>query len=768
MASPADVEDRQKAMNTFQRIFAGLLVEGGTSSSQSSSEAAAEALKQTKLGKTVPKYFSSGPPRLEVLAQLDFAASEGSTASQEEKEQRATELCTDFLLLCLAMRQHPGPASLQDANFNLVASQRFFNSLSHEANESTLEALGNLAEGLAQQGVVELCASAGLLRSLLVLLSHPGLDEPGDYIAFKKILQLVGQVYRHAVAKDTLVKWYADMPFQVLEERLAQVQQFITLSLLEAQGDRAANFDTIKAMAQSGIARHIRDALRLLDIIFSANRIRQTRRQDWKTRRRAQVLRQRGELADAQDCQTMPFSQFHNDGINETEGLGEGFVKYEVGAVIAAVNGTQSARQLDYSKMVDSRRKDFGVVEFPFILTPVSKVRMLTIESKVNQREEMRNAVAMSVLFGGPDRGTPWFVLKVRRSELIQDTLQQLGMHQLGVHGSDELKKPLKVVFDGEEGVDEGGLQKEFFQLLTEELYNEDFGMFERVDESRNLWFNKNSFEVDLQFELFGTLIGLAIYNQVILDVKFPMAVYKKLMLGSSADLGLSDLMDFQPSLAQGLIALLEHENAETFQDTFGPLHFVIEYESFGATVEVELKENGKDEGVSFENRHDYVRRYCDAVFNKLIEKQFGAFKRGFDKIVSDTLFRQLFRWDELELLICGSMDLDLKALEGAAKYQDGFTSTSEAIRWFWEVVHDLNQDDQKRLLQFCTGCDRAPVGGLGRLSLVISRAGPDTDGLPTVHTCFNHLLLPAYATKEKLEQRLRLAIQHSTGFGLM
>merc|ERR1719230_976207 len=113
----------------------------------------------------------------------------------------------------------------------------------------------------------------------------------------------------------------------------------------------------------------------------------------------------------------------------------------------------------------------------------------------------------------------------VRRAEVLQDALQQLAGHPASM-----FRKPLKIVFDGEEGVDEGGVQKEFFQLLTEQLYNEDFGMFERIEESRNFWFNKNSFEANLQFELFGIIIGLAIYNQVILDVKFPMAVYKKLM----------------------------------------------------------------------------------------------------------------------------------------------------------------------------------------------------------------------------------------------
>lgn len=44
---------------------------------------------------------------------------------------------------------------------------------------------------------------------------------------------------------------------------------------------------------------------------------------------------------------------------------------------------------------------------------------------------------------------------------------------------------------------------------------------------------------------------------------------------------------------------------------------------------------------------------------------------------------------------------------------------------------------------QFTTGSDRAPVGGLGRLPLLIQRSGPDTEHLPTSHTCFNALLLP-------------------------
>lgn len=39
-----------------------------------------------------------------------------------------------------------------------------------------------------------------------------------------------------------------------------------------------------------------------------------------------------------------------------------------------------------------------------------------------------------------------------------------------------DLKKQLFVEFEGEQGVDEGGVSKEFFQLVLEEIFNPDIG----------------------------------------------------------------------------------------------------------------------------------------------------------------------------------------------------------------------------------------------------------------------------------------------------
>jgi len=59
-------------------------------------------------------------------------------------------------------------------------------------------------------------------------------------------------------------------------------------------------------------------------------------------------------------------------------------------------------------------------------------------------------------------------------------------------------------------------------------------------------------------------------------------------------------------------------------------------------------------------------------------------------------------------------------------------------------------------------------IGGLARLKLIISRNCPDTDRLPTAHTCFNAFLLPDYSSIDKLREKLLIAINNAEGFGLL
>jgi len=73
-------------------------------------------------------------------------------------------------------------------------------------------------------------------------------------------------------------------------------------------------------------------------------------------------------------------------------------------------------------------------------------------------------------------------------------------------------------------------------------------------------------------------------------------------------------------------------------------------------------------------------------------------------------------------LIICGSQILDFVELEKSARYQDGFDENSETIKQFWEVVHSLSPEEKKKFLSFLTGCDRAPIDGLGNWLKILKK----------------------------------------------
>mmetsp|Transcript_2710 Transcript_2710/g.3168 ORF Transcript_2710/g.3168 Transcript_2710/m.3168 type:complete len:107 (-) Transcript_2710:34-354(-) len=99
----------------------------------------------------------------------------------------------------------------------------------------------------------------------------------------------------------------------------------------------------------------------------------------------------------------------------------------------------------------------------------------------------------------------------------------------------------------------------------------------------------------------------------------------------------------------------------------------------------------------------------------------------------------------------------------------DGFEGEEEVLDWFWEIlIDDLNQEQRKKFLFFCTGCDKAPVSGLESIQFIIVKNGSDDEKLPCAQTCFNLLLLPEYSTRARLKEALLLAIENSEGFGML
>ncbi|KAL1922956.1 uncharacterized protein VTP21DRAFT_9332 [Calcarisporiella thermophila] len=421
---------------------------------------------------------------------------------------------------------------------------------------------------------------------------------------------------------------------------------------------------------------------------------------------------------------------------------------------------------------------EFSFFDYGFLLDPGAKSLVLRIDAMVQMSHEYEDACVNQTLMLHTPRllpespllssleqdlfevSCPYFVLNVRRESLVRDALTQIARRRK------ELKKPLKVRFigSGEEGVDQGGVTKEFFQILMAELLDQQYGMFTRDEETRFTWFLGNTLEPESKFELAGILLGLAVYNGVVIGVDFAPLVYKKL-LGHAITLG--DVKESFPRIGHGLQKMLDWNEGDVY-DVF-MRHFEYSYEAFGEVKTLPLEPGGEDRPVTNENRKEYVDKYIHHLVTESVAKPFGAFRRGFLS-VCDGLGLRLCRAIELERLVSGdrAKDLDFAELERTALYDDTYTRTHPTIRAFWEVARSLTPVQKRQLLLFVTASDRVPVRGLSEVTFVVQRNGPDTDRLPTALTCFGRLLLPEYASKEKLRERLVTAIENAQGFGLV
>ena len=384
------------------------------------------------------------------------------------------------------------------------------------------------------------------------------------------------------------------------------------------------------------------------------------------------------------DCREpfIPFEDFHNEPLCDVLEMDVDYLRYK--------------NLMSNESYSESDSKKFTFLVYSFILTTATKSLALFFDSRIKMYSERRSTLINMHLLGQP--ANPYLKLKIRRDSLIEDTLAELEL--VAMSNPKDLKKQIFIEFDGEQGIDEGGVSKEFFQLIVEEIFNPDYGMFITNEETGTNWFNSVSFENEAQFTLIGIVLGLAIYNNVILPVSFPMVVYRKLM---NLKISWHDLADCNPIIFNSLKSLLEYSEPDV-EDMFGQ-SFEIGYQDvFGNLQKHCLKKDGNKIIVSQCNKHEFVELYADFLLSQSIEKQFKAFKKGFQMVTDESPLNLLFKPEEVELLVCGSKDFDFIELEKSTEYEGDYSKDTEIIKHFWSIVHGLSLDLKRKLLQFTTG----------------------------------------------------------------
>ncbi|KAL4335645.1 hypothetical protein GQ457_07G020800 [Hibiscus cannabinus] len=359
--------------------------------------------------------------------------------------------------------------------------------------------------------------------------------------------------------------------------------------------------------------------------------------------------------------------------------------------------------------------------------------------------------------------------ISVRRAYILEDSYNQLRMRS-----TQELKGRLTVHFQGEEGIDAGGLTREWYQLLSRVIFDKGALLFTTVGNESTFQPNPNSVyqtEHLSYFKFVGRVVGKALFDGQLLDVHFTRSFYKHIL---GAKVTYHDIEAIDPDYFKNLKWMLENDISDVLDLTFSidaDEEKLILYERTQVT-DYELIPGGRNIKVTDENKHQYVDLVAEHRLTTAIRPQINAFLEGFNELVPRELI-SIFNDKELELLISGLPEIDLDDMRANTEYS-GYSAASPVIQWFWEVVQGFSKEDKARLLQFVTGTSKVPLEGFSALQGIsgsqkfqIHKAYGSPDHLPSAHTCFNQLDLPEYPSKEHLEERLLLAIHEANeGFG--
>ncbi|XP_049638008.1 E3 ubiquitin-protein ligase NEDD4-like isoform X3 [Suncus etruscus] len=354
------------------------------------------------------------------------------------------------------------------------------------------------------------------------------------------------------------------------------------------------------------------------------------------------------------------------------------------------------------------------------------------------------------------------FEMKLHRSNIFEESYRRI----MSVKRPDVLKARLWIEFESEKGLDYGGVAREWFFLLSKEMFNPYYGLFEySATDNYTLQINPNSGlcnEDHLSYFTFiGRVAGLAVFHGKLLDGFFIRPFYK-MMLGKQ--ITLNDMESVDSEYYNSLKWILENDPTEL------DLMFCIDEENFGQTYQVDLKPNGSEIMVTNENKREYIDLVIQWRFVNRVQKQMNAFLEGFTELLPIDLIK-IFDENELELLMCGLGDVDVNDWRQHSIYKNGYCPNHPVIQWFWKAVLLMDAEKRIRLLQFVTGTSRVPMNGFAELygsngpQLFTIEQWGSPEKLPRAHTCFNRLDLPPYETFEDLREKLLMAVENAQGF---
>ena len=302
--------------------------------------------------------------------------------------------------------------------------------------------------------------------------------------------------------------------------------------------------------------------------------------------------------------------------------------------------------------------------------------------------------------------------LLVRRKHLLHDSIEAV----MSLSRTD-LSKIWRFEFMGEVGIDAGGLAREWFQLVTEEIFNPDMGLWLPSATNQMAMRINPASEIScpddhlIYFRFLGRVMGKALFDGQLVAGHLVRHLYKHIL---GWPVMFEDMEIPDEGYYKSLKSLLEVDNVEDMC-----LDFTFTENALGENRVVELMEGGNDVAVTNDNLPEFLEANLKYHLMDRVKHQLKELLLGFFDVIPEPLLT-IFDFQELELLMCGVPTIDIDDWMENTVYQGYFERKGEqaiTCKWFWEVVREeFDQEKRARLLQFVTGTCGVPSRGFSVL----------------------------------------------------
>ncbi|CAG9325021.1 AREL1_4 [Blepharisma stoltei] len=363
----------------------------------------------------------------------------------------------------------------------------------------------------------------------------------------------------------------------------------------------------------------------------------------------------------------------------------------------------------------------------------------------------------------------PWQTESVKFTINREDFIQS-SMAQVLFSPAEDLHKEFQISFEGENGMDAGGIFREWITLLMKDLFAEDLGLFVKAPSSITSYTFPNHFsDANISSYIFaGKLMGKALFENIPINCPLSQVIYKHI-IGDKIEL--KDLNFLDSELYNSLL-YMQNNNLE--DEIYS--NFEVEKNMNGKMVKILLKKRGDKIMINEENKEEYIKKRLKFETYGIMKEHLNLLLQGFYSVVPKPLVCH-FTSEELELAMCGLPFIDIDDWQAYTEYRGEYTRNHQVIQWFWEVLENLSHEQLMNLLLFVTGSPRLPVEGFGSLRTMRGDMARFTieptpynqsNIYPRSHTCFNRLDLPLYPSKKALKKSLKFVINnHAFGFGI-